>query len=997
MAAPASVEQQTSGLSSDFANLVEQVTARLQSGEPVDLEQVCRDHPAHETALKQLLPALRALAELSASASRGSPLGAAPPEAEPSGTLGDFRIVRELGRGGMGVVYEAEQISLARRVALKILPFAGVLDARSLQRFKNEAQAAAHLDHPNIVDVISVGCERGVHFYAMRYIDGMTLAEVIAELRREQGTGNRGQGTEEGSGFGVQGSGEEASRQEVQPPKQFVDAPTESYREPSNPEAPRPKVQDQRPKTHDQNPRSTIVAAGLSTEHGRHSRDHYRSIARLAIEAAEALDHAHQLGVVHRDVKPSNLMLDARGKLWVTDFGLAHVESNAELTMTGDILGTLRYMSPEQALAHRGLVDHRTDVYSLGATLYELLTLRPMFDLHNRPEMLKAIVFDEPRAPRKLDGGIPAELETIVLKCLEKTPADRYATAKELADDLGRFATGVPIVARPISGAERFWRWCRRNPVVAGLSGAVAVVLTAWAVTATGLAIRLNEALGAAETSAKAENSARADAEKAAQNEKHAKEAAQKNEAKALNNARQAENYLAAARRQHEETSNILRDLLERQQRGEKVSDQLKAAAQKLAADVEETAGVTKFAKVNYWDILGDGELNRGHSKEALSYFQRGYDRMKKIVEEDADDDKARGNFGVTAHKIGKVYLDSLDDPRQARRYLLEGRDLQQQAADHPRKNPFSANDNDRILALHELYVGRAELRLGHPAGAKRHFEAALEHRQAWLPRDPANTVPLRSLISEVHLWLGSDCAHLGDSAGTERHFGEALKICHDLEGQFPKSFDFKADLAQVYGDYGDAQLRSGMVDAALASYQKSLQYIQAVVAHAPNGTSRKPQLADALERLAAVAEAKHDDAEVKRQNEAAKTLRAQLVEAAPQNFAWRLAYARVLARCGQTTEAYGQATSALDEAGDRPSAQLQAARVFAVCAAKGASADERASYTTHALDALDGALGDDFHDPYVIRTDPDLSLLAADPRFQKVLERAAAAETEGK
>jgi tetratricopeptide (TPR) repeat protein len=182
------------------------------------------------------------------------------------------------------------------------------------------------------------------------------------------------------------------------------------------------------------------------------------------VQAAEALDHAHQAGIVHRDVKPGNLLLDARGNLWVTDFGLAHVQhGEASLTMTGDLVGTLRYMSPEQALAKRVPIDHRTDVYSLGATLYELLTLRPAFAGKDRQELLRQIAFEEPAPPRRLDRAIPAELETIVLKALEKGPADRYATAQELADDLRRFLEDRPIRARRPSPAQRLRKWGRRH------------------------------------------------------------------------------------------------------------------------------------------------------------------------------------------------------------------------------------------------------------------------------------------------------------------------------------------------------------------------------------------------------------------------------------------------------------------------------------------------------------------------------------------------------
>jgi tetratricopeptide (TPR) repeat protein len=210
-------------------------------------------------------------------------------------------------------------------------------------------------------------------------------------------------------------------------------------------------------------------------------------VARWGEQAAQALEHTHQVGVVHRDVKPANLLVDGQGSLWITDFGLAHLPREVSLTLTGDLVGTLRYMSPEQALAKRVVVDHRTDVYSLGATLYEFLALRPAFGGSDRQELLRQIAFEEPRPPRRLNQAVPPELETIVLKALEKNPADRYATAQELADDLRRFLDDKPIRARRPTLRQRLTKWGRRHrgvvgTAVAGLVLAVVVLAlsTAW-------------------------------------------------------------------------------------------------------------------------------------------------------------------------------------------------------------------------------------------------------------------------------------------------------------------------------------------------------------------------------------------------------------------------------------------------------------------------------------------------------------------------------------
>ena len=278
--------------------------------------------------------------------------------------LGDFRLIREIGRGGMGTVFEAEQISMGRRVALKVLPFAALAQDKSLQRFRNEVRAAAAFDHPHIVSVYSVGEERGVHFYAMQLIRGQTLADVIARAA-------------------------ECRAGQIAAADQPIDHRCVTRRR-------RRSTADDEPPTIDSAvtpPPSTKrrTARGSARPSIRATTaEYFRTAARLGIQAAEALQHAHDQGVLHRDIKPSNLMLDADGKLYVTDFGLARIEADAGMTMTGDIVGTLRYMAPEQALAKRVVIDHRADIYSLGATLYELLTLQPAFGETDRSELLEA-------------------------------------------------------------------------------------------------------------------------------------------------------------------------------------------------------------------------------------------------------------------------------------------------------------------------------------------------------------------------------------------------------------------------------------------------------------------------------------------------------------------------------------------------------------------------------------------------------------------------------
>ncbi len=410
---------------------VQEYLAALEAGHRPEREKFLARHAEVAPALAECLEGLdflrSAAPRLKQSAADRPAVAAAPAEElSPAAPLGDYRLVREVGRGGMGVVYEAEQLSLGRRVALKVLPFAATMDPRQLQRFQNEARAAACLDHPHVVKVHAVGHERGVHYFAMQFIDGRTLADLIEEARRA-----------------AEGLPREAAPSTV------------GYAGPAARSAP------------------TAVRAEGTTEQAPRDTAFFRRAAEWGVQAAEALEHAHSLGIVHRDVKPANLMIDGYGQLWVTDFGLARTAADSGLTMTGDLLGTLRYMSPEQALAQRVVIDHRTDVYSLGATLYELLTLEPAFPGRDRQELLRQIAFEEPRPPRKRNKAVPAELETIVLKAMAKNPAERYTTARELADDLGRYLEDRPIRARRPTLVQRAFKWARRHKTVVRAAGLV--------------------------------------------------------------------------------------------------------------------------------------------------------------------------------------------------------------------------------------------------------------------------------------------------------------------------------------------------------------------------------------------------------------------------------------------------------------------------------------------------------------------------------------------
>jgi serine/threonine protein kinase len=437
-------ERGVSGSVSDDPRLVaalEEYLIQLNTGGPPNRSAFLAEHPEIADELADCLDGLEFIHSAAPRISSPEPSHEVERLA-PATQLGDYRILREVGRGGMGIVYEAEQVSLSRRVALKVLPFSAAIDPRQRQRFQVEAQAAAHLHHPHIVPIYSVGCDRGVHYYAMQFIEGRNLASLIRDL-----------GTIDAKASWL----EDPSRADASLPSTISvhsdsELPPARLLEPAEP------------------------VRGKNDSPTNRGRAFFRTVARLGAQAADGLEHAHGLGVLHRDIKPSNLIVDLRGNLWITDFGLARFEEDAGLTRTGDLLGTLRYMSPEQAQANRVVVDHRTDVYSLGATLYELMTLHTVFDSRDRHELLRLIATEDPIAPRKLDPRIPRDLETIVLKAMAKEPIARYGSAQEMGDDLRRFLADEPILACPPSLLERTARWSRRHRSAVVAAGGIAVL-----------------------------------------------------------------------------------------------------------------------------------------------------------------------------------------------------------------------------------------------------------------------------------------------------------------------------------------------------------------------------------------------------------------------------------------------------------------------------------------------------------------------------------------
>jgi serine/threonine protein kinase/WD40 repeat protein len=480
------------------ASLAEEFVERYRRGERPPISEYARKFPDLEAEIRDVFPAVAMVENLAPVRDASIAAGSMPAALVGSPVarveqVGEFRILREVGRGGMGVVYEAEQLSLGRRVALKILARQSVPDSHHRERFEREARAAARLHHTNIVPVFGVGEQDGLHFYVMQFIQGLGLDEVIDELRHIQSGWQPGAVSEPAGELRVsrreaasavaqslvtgefrrRPAGEQKSevgvqRSEVGVCESSCRSKETGSRPISGSSAPSGRLSD-----------SFVLSGSSVTGLSRESveprvahESYWQSIARIGAQVADAIQYAHDQGVLHRDIKPSNLLLDVHGTVWITDFGLAKANDQQNLTHPGDIVGTLRYMPPER---FDGSADARGDIYSLGITLYELLGLRHAFSEGDRAQLIKLVTTTEPRRLERVNPAVPRDLAMVVHKAIDREPHLRYQTAQELADDLRRFLADRPVRARPLSTTERTWRWCRRNRTVAVLTGVLLV------------------------------------------------------------------------------------------------------------------------------------------------------------------------------------------------------------------------------------------------------------------------------------------------------------------------------------------------------------------------------------------------------------------------------------------------------------------------------------------------------------------------------------------
>ena len=652
-----------------------------------------------------------------------------PPPALPAGLgtlryFGNYELIEEIARGGMGVVYRARQVNLDREVAVKLLLHGALASPADIERFRTEAAAAASLQHPGIVAIHEIGEFEGQQYFSMDLIAGRDLAALT---------------------------------------------------------------------------RDGPLAA--------------RRAAELVAQAAAAVEHAHRHGVLHRDLKPSNVIVDAEGRPHLTDFGLARIgAADTGLTRTGDLLGTPGYMAPEQAGGPRGAIGVPADVYSLGAVLYHLLTGRAPFTGENVPEVLRQVAEADPVAPGLLNPQVPRDLETICLKCLRKEPAARYASASDLADDLGRFLRHEPIRARPVSPAERAWRWCRRNPAIAALATAVALLL----LTVAGGSLLAVQRLRAA----------------------HAAEAAQHREAaERLSSGERLINFMLGDLAEHLEPVGRL-DALE-STIGAVDRFYAELPADRLTADSQRHRAL---ALVQFADI----RASQGRLAEAITNYHQSIDAYARLTAAHPTNLAWRFEMTRSWNELGIAHARQ-NDFTNATAALRQCLALREELLRLQPTNIYwlgSYGGSAQNLA-------QTERRLGHLDEAQAMLGRAEEAIQRWVAADPTNRTA-RSRLATLRGSQGqlfSTREKLEDAA---QAYTDKLRILLELLELDPRNTSWQADYALGLGYLGALRAQQTNHTAAVESLATSVRLFEGLTTRDPGNREWQMGLVSQLTDLGA-------------------------------------------------------------------------------------------------------------------------------------------------
>jgi serine/threonine protein kinase len=787
----------------DDAERVARLLERVKGGTPP---------PFHDEPAEGLLDPVRRSGPAGALQSDTlDALGLPAPTCQPYPAIDGFRIIRQIGRGGMGVVYEAQDERLGRKVALKVVSSSLLLDPTRDLRFEREARAAARLHHTNIVPVFAFGRQDGCSYYVMQFIDGSGLNDVLSELRRlrsPQGTGATG--PPDGAGpttnpgntavraselawsfltgrFGANSlialdpaaEANESGTTAILPP--FFVPPTQAKTNPPH------------------------VALPDSSELSTASSDNsafYRGVARIGLQVAEALAYAHGQGVLHRDIKPSNLLLDSAGNVWVADFGLAKTTDGDDLTHTGGLVGTLRYMAAER---FEGRCDARSDIYSLGLTLYELAALRPAYEAPDRYSLIERVQQGEPPRLKTLAPKVPRDLETIIQKAIAREPARRYATAAALAADLMRFIEDRPIQARRAGPVERTVRWCRRNPWVTAFLAA----LTVGAIASSWEAFR---ATRAERTALRAEAAIRKERQRVEIERDHARTErtrAENSRDHALNAVRA---LLGSDPQSRTEEMRPFREAL------------LKSGLRESEALVRDLEGDPRAESqlVEALNALADVRAEAGERAAALDAVRQAAALAEKLLTRDSSSIAYRTSLAAAFHHMVPLAPDYTSRSAAARRSTELYESL---CREHPGGESAGWL---HTIAMNYHNIGNFAASSGHGSEAIEALLAARAACQKLLDLQPHN-LPALHLAARIEMSL---CHNLPKAGRMDQKIAtgrRAIEILRQIVGEHPDSFDDARWLGVAQDEMGQRGIDYGMPELAIEGFEGARRTIKAL------------------------------------------------------------------------------------------------------------------------------------------------------------------------
>jgi serine/threonine-protein kinase len=784
--------------------LADEFLGRCKRGERPTIKEYCDRHPDLADEIRDVFEALLMVEDLKPGSSEGSGSldESVKVESKRLEQVGDYRILCQIGRGGMGVVYEAEQQALGRRVALKVLPRTSAGDGSAQLRFQREARAAARLHHTNIVPVFDVGQDGEHLYYAMQLIHGQGLDLVIEDLKRLRAPSGAAAVVPDRAAERSIAASLVAGRFEREnlASEEEADSKATAAYEGSTPSSA-------------MLPGQSDISRATSNRQG-----YFRSVAQIGVQTAAALSYAHSRGIIHRDIKPGNLILDTTGNVWVTDFGLAKTGDSA-MTHTGDILGTVRYMAPER---FRGQCDVRADVYGLGMTLYELLTLKAAYKSRDRLELIELIRHAEAASPRSVDARVPRDLETIVTKAIDKDPKRRYQSADEMGEDLQRFVNDEPIKARRIGSMERLGRWCRRNPAVAGLMAAVLVLMAAGTAVSTWQAVVAN----------------RARADLAAKN-------AELRDEQAKVQAR----FDMAAKAIALFHTGVSEDMLLKNAEFKELRTKLLKEAAGFYADLEkllagQTDAKSKKALAAAYFQLGELTDKIGDMKEALAVHRKALALRRELAAaEEGADGETRLDVARSLEKVGEL-LRETGDPAGALAAFEEQRELAERL-----ESEHSTDAVRSIVAGSYYFIAFVLSGTGKPEEALAWHRKALAIYQKLADANPTVT-QFQSNLAWSHNDIGSVLNNTGKLEEALASYRQALAIRQKLADANPTVTQFQSELAWSHSDIGLALSRTGKPEEALASQRKALAIRQKLVDANPAVTRFQSELALSHNRI---------------------------------------------------------------------------------------------------------------------------------------------------